>query len=364
MPKDYYKTLGVEKNASKDELKKAFHKLAHAHHPDKNKGDDTKFKEVNEAYQVLSDDKKRSSYDQFGNADGPQGNGFGGFGGQGGFGGFDFSGGQNGGMEFDMGDLGDIFGDFFGGGGGGRGKKARKGRDLQTEVHLSFEESIFGVEKKINVNKQSVCNVCSGTGAKVGTKMDTCKTCNGQGQIREVRRSILGNFQSVKTCESCFGSGRVPSQKCSECRGTGVLKKNEEISVKIPSGVNNGESLRVRGKGEAIQGGEAGDLYIKLNVKTHALYTRDDLNLTMDLNIKLTDALLGMIYNLKTLDGKNMEVKIPEGINNGEMLRVRGQGVPTAYDRGDIILRIQVSMPKKLSKKGKELIEELKKEGL
>ncbi|NVN97528.1 DnaJ domain-containing protein, partial [Candidatus Nomurabacteria bacterium] len=218
MSKDYYKTLGVEKNASKEEIKKAFHKLAHAHHPDKNNGDDKKFKEVNEAYQVLSDDKKRASYDQFGNADGPQGFGGAGFGGQGGFGGFDFRNGQNG-MEFDMGDLGDIFGDFFN---GGRSKaKAHKGRDLQTEIHLSFEESIFGVEKKINVNKQSICNVCSGTGAKVGTKMDTCKTCGGQGQIREIRRSILGNFESVKTCEACFGSGKIPTQKCSECRGSG-----------------------------------------------------------------------------------------------------------------------------------------------
>ncbi|MFA6392517.1 MAG: molecular chaperone DnaJ [Candidatus Paceibacterota bacterium] len=361
MPKDYYKTLGVEKNASKEEIKKAFHKLAHTHHPDKNNGDDKKFKEVNEAYQVLSDDKKRSSYDQFGNADGPQGFGGAGFGGQGGFGGFDFRGGQNG-MEFDMGDLGDIFGDFFG---GGRSKaKAHKGRDLQTDITLTFEESIFGVEKKINVNKQSICNVCSGTGAKVGTKMDTCKTCGGQGQVREVRRSILGNFATTKTCENCGGAGKIPSEKCSNCRGAGVLKTNEDISVKIPSGVNNGESLRVRGKGESIKGGESGDLYIKLNVKKHTLYTREDSNLIMDLNIKLTDALLGITYNLKTLDNKNIEVKIPEGINNGEMLRVRGKGVPVGGSRGDIIIRIEVDIPKRLSRKSKELVEELKKEGL
>lgn len=363
MPNDYYKTLGVDKSASKEELKKAFHKLAHKHHPDKNKGDDRKFKEVNEAYQVLSDDKKRSSYDQFGSADGPQGFGGGFGGGQGGFGGFDFSH-QNGGMEFDMGDLGDIFGDFFGGGMGRGKQKIRKGRDLQTEISLSFEESIFGVEKKINLNKQSVCNVCNGTGAKVGTKMDTCRACNGQGQVREVRRSILGNFATTKTCEVCFGSGKIPSQKCSECRGAGVLKKNEEINVKIPSGVNNGESLRVRGRGEAVQGGETGDLYIKLNVKTHPIYTRDELNLMMNLKIKLTDALLGMTYDLKTLDGKNMEVKIPEGINHGEMLRVRGQGVPSNHGRGDIIIRIHVDMPSRLSRSAKEVIEKLKEEGL
>ena len=361
MPKDYYKTLGVEKNASKEEIKKAFHKLAHTHHPDKNNGNDTKFKEVNEAYQVLSDDKKRASFDQFGNADGPQGFGGGGFGGTGGFGGFDFSQGQPG-MGFDMGDLGDIFGDFFG---GGRGRsKIHKGRDLQTDITLTFEEAIFGIEKKINVNKQSTCGVCGGNGAKVGTKMDTCKTCGGQGQVREVRRSILGNFESVKTCETCFGSGKIPTQKCSECRGSGIVKKNEEISVQIPSGVNNGESLRVHGKGEAIQGGESGDLYIKLSVKSHPLYTREGQNLMMDLKIKLTDALLGMTYDLKTLDGKNMEVKVPEGINHKDMLRVKGQGVPNGHNRGDIIIRINIDTSKKLSKKSKELIEELKKEGL
>lgn len=361
MPKDYYKTLGVDKNASKEEIKKAFHKLAHAHHPDKNKGDDKKFKEINEAYQVLSDDKKRASFDQFGNADGPQGFGGGGFGGQGGFGGFDFTG-QNGGVEFDMGNLGDIFGDFFGGGRGGQ--KARKGRDIQTEINLSFEEAIFGIDKTIKINKQSVCNICSGTGAKVGTKMATCSTCQGQGQVREIRRSILGNFETRKTCETCFGKGQIPSEKCSQCKGTCVHRKDEEITLSIPAGINNGETLRVRGRGEAIQGGEAGDLYVKLNVKSHPVYTREEQNLMMDLNIKLTDALLGMTYNLKTLDGKNMEVKIPEGINNGEMLRVKGKGVPTNHGKGDIIIRIKITMPSKLSRKQKEFIEKLKEEGI
>ena len=251
MPKDYYKTLGVDKNASKDEIKKAFHKLAHVHHPDKNKGDDTKFKEVNEAYQVLSDDKKRASFDQFGNADGPQGFGGGGFGGgQGGFGGFDFSG-QNGGMEFDMGDLGDIFGDFFGG--GGRRQKTKKGRDLSTDIYLTFEESIFGAEKIINVNKQSTCGICNGTGAKVGTKMNNCSVCNGQGQVREVKRSILGNFSSVKTCDNCFGNGKIPAEKCSQCKGLGVYKKEEAITVKIPEGVNDRETLRVRSRGQKAE---------------------------------------------------------------------------------------------------------------
>ena len=358
MAKDYYEILGVSKNASKEEIKKAFHKLAHKHHPDKNKGDDTKFKEVNEAYQVLSDDKKRSSYDQFGSADGPQGFG----GGQGGpFGGFDFSGAQ-GGVEFDMGDLGDIFGDFFGGGMGR--KQAARGRDISTEIDLTFEESVFGITRTILLTKQSVCDICKGTGGKPGTKMETCKTCNGQGQIREMKRSILGTFSTTRTCDTCHGKGKIPEEKCSECHGKGVRTKQEEIKVNIPAGINHGEMVRMTGMGEAIQGGQTGDLYIKVNVKPHPVFKRDGLNLTIDLPIKLSEALLGMTYPLKTLEGNTVEVKIPEGVNHGEFLRVKGKGVPSNRGRGDIILRIQVKMPNKLSKDSKKLIEKLKEEGL
>ncbi len=358
MAKDYYEILGVPKGASKDELKKAFHKLAHKHHPDKNKGDDKKFKEVNEAYQTLSDDQKRAQYDRFG-SDGPQG--FNPGQGGGGFGGFDFSGTQ-GGMEFDMGDLGDIFGDFFGG--GVRGKQPARGRDISTEIDLSFEESIFGVTRKVLISKQSTCDICKGNGGKPGTKSDTCQTCNGNGQIREVKRSILGSFSSVRTCDMCNGTGKIPSEKCTECRGAGILKKQEEITINIPAGINHGEMVRMTGMGEAIKGGQSGDLYIKVNVKSHAVYKREGLNLMMDLPIKLTDALLGIGYELKTLEGAIVEVKIPEGINHNELLRVRGKGVPSNRGRGDIIIRIQVQMPKKLSRKSKEIIDELKKEGI
>lgn len=359
MSKDYYKTLGVEKNASKEEIKKAFHKLALKYHPDKNNGDDKKFKEVNEAYQVLSDDTKRSSYDRFGTADNFQGFG----GGQGGgFGGFDFSGG-NGGVEFDMGDIGDIFGDFFGGG-LGRKQNSRKGRDLSTNINLSFEEAIFGTDYKINITKQSVCDVCGGNGSKPGTKMNTCKTCNGQGQVREIKRSILGSFSSVRTCSTCFGSGKTPSEKCSNCGGDGIRKKNQDIEIKIPAGINNGETLRVRGGGEAVSGGASGDLYVKVFVGSHKIYKRDGLNLTLTLEIKLSDALLGMVYNLKTLEGDNLEVKIPERTNNGDLLRVRGKGVPSQQGRGDIIIQVLVKMPNKISNKMKELILKMKQEGL
>lgn len=367
MSKDYYETLGVNKGATKDEIKKAFHKMAHKYHPDKNKGDDSKFKEVNEAYQTLSDESKRAQYDRFGSA-GPQGFG-GGHGQQGGFGqgfgGFDFSGfQQQGGAEFDMGDLGDIFGDFFGG--GGRRSQARRGRDISTEIDMSFEESIFGVNRKILLTKQSVCEICSGTGAKVGTKMDTCKTCNGQGQIREMKRSILGTFESRKTCDTCMGAGKVPNEKCANCHGAGVKNKQDEISVNIPAGINNGEMVRMTGMGEAVKGGQSGDLYIKINVRSHKIFKRDGSNLTLDLNIKLTDALLGMTYMLETLDGK-LDVKIPEGISHGELLRVKGKGVPqhgSMSRRGDIIIRILVKTPAKLSRQQKELVEKLKQEGV
>ncbi len=367
MAKDYYEILGVTKNASKDEIKKAFHKLAHKHHPDKNKGDDKKFKEVNEAYQTLSDDGKRAQYDRFGSS-GPQGfnPGAGGFNGQG-FGGFDFSGFQsgfqNGNVEFDMGDLGDIFGDFFGSS-MNRSRGVRRGRDISTEIDISFEDSIFGATRKILIAKQSKCDICKGTGAKPGTKMETCKTCNGQGQVREVKRSILGSFSSVRTCDTCFGEGKVPTEKCNECRGAGVLKKQEEITINIPSGINNGEMIRMTGLGEAIRGGQAGDLYIKVNVKSHSVFKRDGSNLNLDVHVKLSDALLGMTYELKTLEGKIIEVKIPEGVNHGELLRIRGKGVPSGHGRGDIIMRVLIKMPSKLSKKSKDLIEDLKKEGI
>lgn len=358
MAKDYYETLGVSKNASKDEIKKAFHKMAHKYHPDKNKGDDSKFKEVNQAYQTLSDDQKRAQYDRFG-SDGPQG-----FnpGQGGGFGGFDFTG--QGGMEFDMGDLGDIFGDFFGGGMGRGGSKARRGRDISTEIDLSFEDSVFGVTRTVLLTKQSTCDICKGTGGKPGVKMDTCKTCNGQGQIREMKRSILGTFETRKMCDTCHGQGKIPSEKCTECRGHGVVNKQQEIEIKVPAGINAGEMLRMTGMGEAVQGGQSGDLYIKINIKAHSTFKRDGLNLTLDLPIKLTDALLGMTYNLKTLEGNVVEVKIPEGINHGDLLRVKGKGVPSTRGRGDIILRIQIQMPKKVSKTSKELINKLKQEGI
>lgn len=368
MSKDYYQALGVNKSASKEEIKKAFRVLAHKYHPDKNNGDDKKFKEVNEAYQVLSDDTKRANFDRFGSADmsgfssGGQNSGFGGFSGNGQW---DFSGFNQNGEGFDMGDLGDIFGDIFGGGmGRSGGRNINKGRDLSVEIDLSFEESIFGVTKEILINKTSNCDVCSGTGAKKGTKQDTCKTCNGQGKVREVKRSIFGNISNIKICDACLGTGEIPREKCSDCGGRGIRKKEEKIKVNIPAGINAGEMVKMNGMGEAAQGGKSGNLYIKVNISSHSIYKRQGLNLTMELPIKLTDSLLGMTYKLKTLEGNIVEVKIPENIKHGELLRVRGKGVPLSSGRGDIIIHISINLPNKISHKAKDLIAKLKEEGL
>jgi len=368
MKKDYYETLGVNKGATKDEIKKAFYKLAHKYHPDKKDGNEKKFKEVNEAYQILSDDAKRSKYDQFGAGfENMQGGGYnpGSQGGFGGFGGFDFSGFQGGGnTEYDFGNLNDIFSDFFGGGMGGGRREARRGRDISTEIQISFKDSIFGVNRKILITKTSACDVCLGKGAKAGTKMEKCKTCNGQGKVHEVKRTILGSIQSTKICETCIGSGEVPKELCEKCHGAGVLRKEEEIALEIPAGIRDGEMVRMSGRGEAVKNGTTGDLYIKINVATHPIFKREGHDLVMNLNLKLSDALLGMEYPIETLDGE-IKVKIPEGVSINEILRVKGKGVPNSKTkRGDLLIKLHIKMPSKISRKSRELIEQLKKEGI
>lgn len=359
MKKDYYEVLGVPKGATKDEIKKAFYKLAHKYHPDKKEGDEKKFKEVNEAYQVLSDEEKRSKYDQYGS--GFENMGGASYGQGQGFGGFDFSGFQNAGGEFDFGNLNDIFSDFFGGGGRAQ---ARRGRDISTEIHITFAESIFGVNRKILITKTSSCDTCKGSGAKSGTKMETCKTCNGQGQVREIRRTILGQIESKKVCETCLGTGEVPKEKCEKCHGKGVLRKEEEITLNIPAGIRNGEMVRMTGMGEAVAKGTAGDLYIKINVQPHPVFKREGHDLVMNLNLKLSDALLGTQYGIETLDGK-INVKIPEGVSVNEILRVKEKGVPVGKGkRGDLLIKLNIKMPTKISKKSRELIEKLKEEGI
>ncbi len=355
--KDYYQTLGIDKKASKDEIKKAFRTLAHKYHPDKKTGDDAKFKEINEAYSILSDDQKRAQYDQFGSA-GPNMGG-GGFGG--GFEGFDFSQftqGNANGFEFDFGD---IFGDVFGGGGR---RQSKRGRDISIDIEISFEDSVFGVERTVLLNKVSKCDTCSGTGGEKGSEQITCTKCNGKGNIREVKRTFFGQFESQTTCETCHGSGKVPKNKCSTCHGEGVLKRETEIKVKIPAGIESGEMIRLSGAGEAMASGQAGDLYIKIYVKKHAFFRKENADLVMDLPVKLSSALLGGESVIKTLDG-DITLKIPEGLKHGEILRIKGKGV--ALDRGqrgDILVKTSIIMPNKLSKDVRKTIEELRNEGL
>ena len=354
MSNDYYKTLGVDKSASEDEVKKAFRKLAHKYHPDKKDGDEARFKEVNEAYTVLSDKQKRAQYDQFGS-------GFaGGAGGAGGFGGFDFSqyaqGAQNGGFEFNVGD---IFGDIF----GGRGQKQKRGRDIQVDIDLNFKESIFGVERAIQLNKLSECSTCTGSGAESGSKLNTCVRCSGAGKVREVKQSFLGQFATESICDDCNGKGKTPEKKCKDCGGAGLRKENKELKVNIPAGIENGEMVRLSGAGEAILGGVSGDLYIKIHVASDNKFIKDGYNLIHIHDVKLTDAMLGAKYTLETLDG-DINLKIPAGVSHGEVLRVKGKGVPYSGTRGDLMVKIKLNIPKKLSRAAKKAIEELRKEGL
>ena len=352
MSKDYYNVLGVDKKAPKDEIKKAFRKLAHKYHPDKKDGDEVRFKEVNEAYQVLSDDKKRTEYDTYGQAFG------GGQGGAQGFGGFNAQDFAGAGVEFDMGD---IFNQFFGGGQGGG--QARRGRDISIDVQIPFEDAIFGTNRQIVITKPSTCSDCDGSGAEKGTNMNTCSMCNGQGKIHETKRSILGTFTTQRACDTCMGAGKVPEKKCKTCRGEGITKGQYEASVKIPSGIQDGEMIRLSGQGEAVQAGVSGDLYIKVRVAPHKTFHREGSNLIMDLDIKLSDALLGAEYSVETLDG-DIKLKIPTGVSIGEILRVRGKGVPVEKTRGDLLIKLNIKLPNKLSRKAKKAVEELKQEGV
>src|SRR3989338_1215453 len=363
--KNYYDVLGIEKGASKEDIKKAFHKLAHKYHPDKGGGDSSKFKEINEAYQVLSDENKRARYDQFGSAEG--------FAGQGGFGGFDFS---QGGFEgfsaqggpasgWDFGDLGDIFGEFFGNerGTGGRSRQ-RRGRDISTELQIPFTDSIFGTDRAILITKTSSCETCACAGGKPGAGSKTCSSCNGKGKIHETRRSILGSFTNVRACSHCDGIGTVPEEKCSTCRGAGVLRGQKEIKVTIPSGIKDGEMIRLAGIGEAVGKGASGDLYIKINVAPHPVFRREGQNLVMDLNLKLSEALLGAEQPIQTLDGE-VTVRVPEGVSPGEILRLRNKGVPSSHTRrGDLLIKLHIKFPSRLSASTRKIIEKLKEEGV
>ncbi len=355
---DYYKTLGIEKGASQDEVKKAFRKLAHKYHPDKGTGDEAKFKEINEAYQVLSDEKKRQQYDQFGQAF--HGNGASGAGQ--GFGGFDFSGFSSHG--FDGSGFEDIFSEMFGGGRPGRRGGARAGSDIQVDVELSFEEMVNGTRKDIRFRKFSRCDICSGTGGQPGSREESCKECQGRGEVRQTVRSILGTFAQVVPCERCHGKGKTYAEKCRECSGAGRVQKEESVSVDIPAGIHDGQALSLSGRGAAGElGGPSGDLIIAVHVRPHDGFRRQGDDILSKLEVSFAQAALGESVPVATVEGE-VRMKIPAGTQPGEVFRLKGKGIPHMgrYGRGDHLVTVSVKVPKRLSSEEKRLIEALKKE--
>ncbi len=337
--KDYYEVLGIQKGASDDEIKKAYRKLAMKYHPDKNQGNkeaEEKFKDVNEAYQVLSDPEKKSRYDQFGSAD---------FDG-GGFGGFD---------GFDMGGFGDIFETFFGGGGGSSRRRngPTRGADIEYSLKLTFEEAVFGVEKEISITRSENCDSCGGSGAQPGTSAKTCPTCSGTGQVRVQRQTPLGNFVSTSTCDRCGGKGTVIETPCNSCGGKGKIRKNRKITINVPPGVDTGNVMPLRGQGEpGNNGGPTGDLYIKINVTKSQTFERKGNDIYIDSHISMGKAALGAEITVPTIDG-DVQYSVPAGTQSGTLFRLRGKGVQrvNSNGRGDQYVKVIVDIPKKLNDK-------------
>ncbi|KAB2493537.1 molecular chaperone DnaJ [Priestia endophytica] len=348
--RDYYEVLGVGKSATKDEIKKSYRKLSKKYHPDINKDADApeKFKEIKEAYEVLSDDQKRAHYDQFGHTDPNQG----GFGGGGDFGG---------GFGFE-----DIFSSFFGGGGGRRRdpNAPRQGADLQYTMTLSFEEAAFGKDTTIEIPREETCDTCDGSGAKSGSKVDTCSHCNGSGQLNVEQNTPFGRIVNRRVCHHCNGSGKIIRDKCSTCHGAGKVKKQKKISVKIPAGVDDGQQLRVAGQGEpGVNGGPPGDLFVVFSIRAHEFFEREGDDIYCEMPITFSQAALGDEVEVPTLHGK-VKLKVPAGTQTGTNFRLRGKGVPNVrgYGQGDQHVVIRVITPTKLSEKQKELLRDFAEE--
>jgi molecular chaperone DnaJ len=362
MSKDYYAILGVSKDASADEIKTAFRKKAHQHHPDKG-GDAEKFKEINEANQVLGNSEKRKQYDQFGSAfqNGQARGGSSGFQNGGGFSGF-----QNGAGNMNFDDLGDIFGGFgdifgFGNKGGQRSNRQTRGRDLEMVVNLEFLEAAFGLEKTLVFSKNVVCDLCHGSGAEPGSKVETCQTCHGTGQVTRLQRTILGNIQTQASCETCGGEGKIYSQKCKKCGGTGVHNEQVKLKVKIPAGINEGESIRLTGQGEMGQkGSPAGDLYLHIKVQAHKKFNRQNYDINTEETITIKQAVLGDKIEIDTIHG-SVKLKIPEGTQSGTIFKLKDKGVTKLHNRGigSQFVTVTIKIPKGLNKKQKELLSEL-----
>ncbi len=355
--RDYYEVLGIGKEASADEIKKAFRRAAVEHHPDRG-GDEAKFKEINEAYEVLKDSSKRQRYDQFGHA---------GVGGNGAGGGFEGMGGQN--VNFDFGDLGlgDIFGSFFGG--GQQQQRAHRGRDVEARVEVSFEDAIFGTEANISLNLEDTCEHCKGTTAEPGHELKTCEQCGGSGQVVMQTRTIFGNIQQAAVCPKCHGRGKIPEKVCTVCHGKGTQMKKQTIALKVPAGIDDGTTIRLREHGEAIADGPKGDLYVNIRVKSHKKFTREGVLVLSDEHIGMVEAALGTEIAVDTVDGK-IKMKVPAGTQSGSDFKLSGHGVPhlKGGTRGAHIVTIVVDTPTRLTKQQKELLEQFgtptKKRGL
>ena len=362
--RDYYEVLGVEKTASDDEIKKAFRRLAKKYHPDANpdnkKEAEAKFKEVNEAYEVLSDKQKRATYDQFGHS-GAQG-----FGGQNGYYSYSTSG-FDGFDGFDI-DLDDIVSSIFGGGRSRRSSRTSngpsKGADLRQDIEITFEDSYLGVRKQINIYRDEVCDVCHGSGAKPGSKIDTCSMCGGTGQIRQVQTTLFGQMQTSRTCTACGGTGKIIRETCENCRGKGKVRKQARINVSIPAGIDDGQTVVLRGEGTPGQnGGPKGDLYIVVHIKHHPLYVRKDDHVLCDIPVTVTQATLGAELEIPMVDGSKERFKIPEGTQTGTKFKIKQKGFSSINrnTRGDFIFTVIVQTPKRLSKEQRELFEKLAK---
>ncbi len=365
--KDYYEVLGVDKGANDDELKKAYRKMAKKYHPDANIDNkeeaEAKFKEVNEAYENLSDPQKRSMYDRFGH-NGPQGFGGSGFGGQSGY----YS--SSGFSDFgDFGDIGDIFSSVFGGGFGGRSssKKSngpRKGNNIQIRMDLTFEESFLGVNKEVSVTRSENCEDCKGTGAKAGTTVSKCGTCHGTGSITQIQNTLFGQMQTKRSCHTCGGTGEIIKEQCPKCSGTGKVKKQQKISVKIPAGIQNDQTVVLEGEGEAgVKGGPKGDLYITVRVKSNSIFTRQGNNVYCKVPVTITQATLGAELEIPMVDGTKYRYNIPEGTQTGSKVVIKNKGfkvINSSY-YGDFVFEVEVQTPKKLSKEQRELLLQLAK---
>lgn len=402
--KDYYSILGIPKNATQDEIKKAYRKLAHQYHPDKNKGDDKKFKEVNEAYQTLGDEKKRAHYDRFGTAGSPFGGGGGGYspfggsheGGQGGpfgFGGQNpFGQSQGGGFNFNGQefDLGDIFGDIFGfapfdsaqgeqDGRGGASKRKTRGNDISVILEISLEDAAFGAVKNLELNKLDFCAACGGAGAEKGIGLKTCAKCGGHGKVEQNINIFFGTIKNIAVCPDCAGAGKVPEKRCEECRGTGAAKKTDKIAVEIPAGISHEEVIKIFGAGEAplknLGGkGAKGDLYVAVKIKPHKIFTREGANLYCEIDAPFSLFALGGKIEIPVLTEirhpvekqRKIEHKIPAGYNPKDPVRLSGEGMPypNKYGRGALYAKLNPIIPQKLTPRQKELLEKLAEEGI